>query len=124
MTVLNFLSRLQLENYVMIAFSIQPIRTYGQQTIFPHLRVAVANFQYRWEWQRANCLLLFYWYQFLLNTFLEEINKLLTEFDLKEVTSVRNIFPRKWWETDVDSLVLWGSLSSTLLHPFPVILHA
>ena len=50
MTVLNFLSRLQLENYVMTAFSIQPIRTYGQQTIFPHLRVAVVNFQYRWEW--------------------------------------------------------------------------
>ena len=30
----------------MTAFSIQPIRKYGQQTIFPHLRVAVAKFQY------------------------------------------------------------------------------
>ena len=30
----------------MTAFSIQPIRTYGLQTIFPHLRVAVAKFQY------------------------------------------------------------------------------
>ena len=47
MTLLNFLSRLQIENYVMTAFSIQPLRVYGQQTIFPHLRVAIANFQYR-----------------------------------------------------------------------------
>ena len=45
-TLLIFLSRLQIENYVMTAFSIQPIRTYGQQTMFPHLRVAVAKFQY------------------------------------------------------------------------------
>ena len=43
MTLLTF-SRLQIENYVMTAFSIQPIRTYGQQTIF--LRAAVAKFQY------------------------------------------------------------------------------
>ena len=28
------------------AFSIQPIRTYGLQTMFPHLRVAVAKIQY------------------------------------------------------------------------------
>ena len=49
MTLLNFLSRLQIaiENYAMTAFSIQPIRAYGQQTMFPHLRVAIANFQYR-----------------------------------------------------------------------------
>ena len=46
MTLLIFLSRLQIENYVMTAFSIQPIRTYGLQTIFPHLRAAVAKFQY------------------------------------------------------------------------------
>ena len=44
MSLLIFLSRLQIENNVMTAFGIQPIRTYGQQTIFPHLRVAVANF--------------------------------------------------------------------------------
>ena len=43
MTLSRF-SRLQIENFVMTAFSIQPIRTYGQQTIFPHLRVAVQNF--------------------------------------------------------------------------------
>ena len=51
MTLLNFHSRLQIaiENYAMTAFSIQPIRAYGQQTIFPHLRVAIANFQYRCE---------------------------------------------------------------------------
>ena len=30
----------------MTAFSIQPIRTYELQTIFPHLRAAVAKFQY------------------------------------------------------------------------------
>ena len=49
MTLLNFLSRLQItiENYAMTAFSIQPIRAFGQQTMFPHLRVAIANFQYR-----------------------------------------------------------------------------
>ena len=49
MSLLNFHSRLQIaiENYAMTAFSIQPIRAYGQQTIFPHLRVAVAKFQYR-----------------------------------------------------------------------------
>ena len=46
MSLLIFLSRLQIENYVMTPFSIQPIATYGQQTIFPHLRVAVAKFQY------------------------------------------------------------------------------
>ena len=48
-TLLNFLSRFQIaiENYTMTAFSIQPIRAYGQQTIFPHLLVAVAKFQYR-----------------------------------------------------------------------------
>ena len=40
MTLSRF-SRLQIENFVMTAFSIQPIRTYGQQTIFSHLRVAV-----------------------------------------------------------------------------------
>ena len=43
MTLSRF-SRLQIENFVMTAFSIQPIRTYGQQTIL--LRVAVAKFQY------------------------------------------------------------------------------
>ena len=43
MTLSSF-SRFQIENYVMTAFSIQPIRTYGLQTIF--LRVAVAKFQY------------------------------------------------------------------------------
>ena len=45
MTLLTF-SWLQIENYIMTAFSIQPIRTYGQETIFPHLRAAVAKFQY------------------------------------------------------------------------------
>ena len=43
MTLLIFLSRLQIENYVMTAFSIQPIRTYGQKTIFSHVQVAVAK---------------------------------------------------------------------------------
>ena len=43
MTLSRF-SRLQIENFVMTAFSIQPLRIYGQQTIF--LRVAVAKFQY------------------------------------------------------------------------------
>ena len=43
MTLSRF-SRLQIENFVMTAFSIQPLRTYGQQTIF--LRVAVAKSQY------------------------------------------------------------------------------
>ena len=41
MTLLIFLSRLQIENYVMTAFSIQPIKT-----VLSHLRVAVAKFQY------------------------------------------------------------------------------
>ena len=40
-------SNIAIENYAMTAFSIQPIRAYGQQTIFTHLRVAVAKFQYR-----------------------------------------------------------------------------
>ena len=40
MTLSRF-SRLQIENFVMTAFSIQPIKTYGRQTIF--LRVAVAK---------------------------------------------------------------------------------
>ena len=43
MTLLIFLSRLQIESYVMTAFSIQPIRTYGQKTIFSHVQVAVAK---------------------------------------------------------------------------------
>ena len=43
MTLLIFLSLLQIENYVMTAFSIQPIRTYGQKTIFSHVQVAVAK---------------------------------------------------------------------------------
>ena len=43
MTLLIFLSRLQIESYVMKAFSIQPIRTYGQKTIFSHVQVAVAK---------------------------------------------------------------------------------
>ena len=43
MTLLISLSRLQIENYVMTAFSIQPIRTYGQKTIFSHVQVAVAK---------------------------------------------------------------------------------
>ena len=41
MSLLIFLSRFQIENYVMTAFSIQPIKT-----ILSHLRVAVAKFQY------------------------------------------------------------------------------
>ena len=41
MTLLIFLSRLQIENYVMTAFSIQPIKT-----VLSHLRVAVVKFQY------------------------------------------------------------------------------
>ena len=40
MTLLIFLSRLQIENY-MTAFSIQPIKT-----VLSHLRVAVVKFQY------------------------------------------------------------------------------
>ena len=43
MTLSRF-SRLQIENFVMTAFSIQPLRTYGLQTIL--VRVAVAKFQY------------------------------------------------------------------------------
>ena len=43
MTLSIFLSRLQIENHVMTAFSIQPIRTYGQKTIFSHVQVAVAK---------------------------------------------------------------------------------
>ena len=41
MTLLIFLSRLQIVNYVMTAFIIQPIKT-----VLSHLRVAVAKFQY------------------------------------------------------------------------------
>ena len=41
MSLLIFLSRLPIENYVMTAFGIQPIKT-----ILSHLRVAVAKFQY------------------------------------------------------------------------------
>ena len=41
MTLLIVLSRLQIENYVMTAFSIQPIKT-----VLSHLRLAVAKFQY------------------------------------------------------------------------------
>ena len=41
MTLLIFLSPLQIENYVMTAFSIQPIKT-----VLSHLRVAVVKFQY------------------------------------------------------------------------------
>ena len=45
MTLLIFLSRLQIENYVMTAFSIQPIRKKNEQQImFSQLREAVANF--------------------------------------------------------------------------------
>ena len=43
MTLLIFLSRLQIDNYVMTAFSIQPIRTYGQKAMFSHVQVAVAK---------------------------------------------------------------------------------
>ena len=43
MTLLIFLSRRLIENCVMTAFSIQPIRTYGQKTIFSHVQVAVAK---------------------------------------------------------------------------------
>ena len=38
MTLSSF-SRLQIQNYVMTAFSNQPVRTYGQQTIFPHIEI-------------------------------------------------------------------------------------
>ena len=51
MSLLIFLSRFQIENYVMTAFSIQPIKT-----ILFHLRVAVAKFQY----PCVNGLMLFY----------------------------------------------------------------
>ena len=39
----NVRQKLQIEKYVMTAFSIQPIRTYGQKTIFSHVQVAVAK---------------------------------------------------------------------------------
>ena len=86
-TLLNFHSRLQIaiENYAMTAFSIQPIRAYGQQTIFPHLRVAIAKFSIS---LRVLMDYACYYFGTKFEHAFKELNILIliTDFDLKKVT--------------------------------------
>ena len=85
MTLLIFLSGLHIENYVMTAFSIQPIRKKRTANNISQLREVVAKFQY----PCVNGLsLLLFWYK--IWTRLKKWHTFLTDFASK-VTSFRNI---------------------------------
>ena len=110
MTLLIFLSLLQIENYVMTAFSFQPIR---------RKRTAKKVFPTRgscWKFQHpcVNGLsLLLFWYK--MWTRLKKWQTYLTDFDLK-VTWFRNIstkVTRNWCRF----LSPDGSLNSSFLQP-------